>query len=382
MKSVSKVVLGKKLEIVKVDSTYLAWEDCNLNVYRWSDSKWVNLYRYNNYGFFCNGYPLEWNGRLHLLGGNGLINYHSDFLIFEEELGSWEFSNTKLQPLDYRSDFIGVGSTGIYALFGKKYNQRIGLDTDWEGGYFLDRSSLGWLGIEINWEKSEYANWQDELEELSIDLQDYLIMKLDDGWFILDKNTKALHFLKEDHLPISELSFLGVKENRLVWKNKGRPFQELEIKDELPNAFKVADLKLVPIQVEKQEFFNVYYFSIIFLFLGVVFIFLFLVFNRSKKKKSIERDLFKVTPDSEKSKNVDPWSKLLQVDGQTLNTSELDILFEIHNVNLENRKARRSKMIKTLNDRGVSEFGQKVIFRERDPMDKRFFRFRIEIKKP
>jgi hypothetical protein len=167
----------------------------------------------------------------------------------------------------------------------------------------------------------------------------------------------------------------------LVWKSKGRPFQELEIQDELPKAIKVADLTLVPIPVDQEGFLSVYHFSIIFLCLGVGFIAFYLIFNRLEKKKEIEEDLFKVSSDTEKSKAVDPWSKLLQVDGQTLNTSQLDELFEINTVNLENRKAKRSKMIKTLNDQGVAEFGRKVIFRERDPLDKRFFRFRIEIKK-
>jgi hypothetical protein len=69
------------------------------------------------------------------------------------------------------------------------------------------------------------------------------------------------------------------------------------------------------------------------------------------------------------------------MEGQIFSTAQFDEFLQIHTVNPENRKAKRSRLIKSFNERAKSEFGKEIIFRERDPDDKRFFRFRIEIKK-
>ena len=75
------------------------------------------------------------------------------------------------------------------------------------------------------------------------------------------------------------------------------------------------------------------------------------------------------------------WHKILNMDGQIFSTAQLDEFLQIQTVSPENRKAKRSRMIKAFNERAKTELGKEIIFRERDPEDKRFFRFRIEIKK-
>ena len=181
---------------------------------------------------------------------------------------------------------------------------------------------------------------------------------------------------------MDDLSFLGINENRLVWKNKGRPYQKLDLKDVFSKGFKVADLDVVPNHQGQLTTIRSQYFVIIFLFLGGVFIVLYFISVRPKIHPTPEPESFETSPDKEVSKALDIWDKLHQADGLLLSTVQLDVLLGITSTNLENRKAKRSKMIKILNEQGMVELGQEVIIRERDPNDKRFFRFRIEFKKP
>ena len=41
LQSLSTVNKPSRVEVIKDNDSYLAWEDCNLNVYRWTDAQWA-----------------------------------------------------------------------------------------------------------------------------------------------------------------------------------------------------------------------------------------------------------------------------------------------------------------------------------------------------
>jgi hypothetical protein len=377
-----------KVDILQVENSFLAWEDCNLNVYRWQGDQWVNTYKYNNYGYFCDGYPLEWKGNLHLLGGNGLVNYHTDLLIFDESLGSWEFVPTKFQPLDYNTPFVGLTDQGAFSLFGKKFNLRNGLDEPVTYGYYLDLSSMTWLEIQFEFKSSVDKSLLTDLLPVSMDTQDYLLIKATKGWLIFDKSEHTLAQLDSEVLPLDTPTLWAVKENTLTWKNQGQPIQGVDLNQIAPKATLLAEGEIVPVQQEKVRFLQLQNILITVFFVGLVVI---LVIRLYIKPKATPKAATVVTQEEElviedsspieENNGADTlWGKILLSDGKIFSTAQLDEFLDIQNVNPENRKARRSRIIKSFNERAVSEFGKEIIFRERDPLDKRFFRFRIQIR--
>lgn len=375
-----------KIEILQVGGSYYAWEDCNLNVYRWMDDAWVNTYKYNNYGYFCDGYPLEWNNTLYLLGGNGLVNFHSDLLIFDESLGSWEFVSTKSQPLDYNTPLVGLVENGAFSLFGNKVNLRTGLQEPVEQGYFLDLNELTWFELDFEFIQSENKTYLSGLDSISIDTKDYLLIQAKDGWLVFNKTNYSLHHLDGENLPVVKLAFSKVGANRITWLGADGMIKTFDVDALMKNASLIANGKITPVKTEKVKSLQLQSGLIISFFLGLVVLLLVRIYARSKRNVSVvdtgkdERGMEEVLAGVEKNDSNTFWNKILLLDGQIFSTAQLDEFFEIQNVSPENRKARRSRIIKAFNDRALSELGKEIIVRERDPLDKRFFRFRIQIK--
>jgi hypothetical protein len=378
--------IPSRIEILQLSDTYYAWEDCNLNVYRWKDNQWINTYKYNNYGYFCDGYPLEWNRTLYLLGGNGLVNYHSDLLIFDESLGSWEFVSAKSQPLDYNTPFVGLVENGAFSLFGKKVNLRNGLEEPVKNGYFLDLNELSWFELHFDFVSSDQESYLSELDSIGIDTKDYLLVKSKNGWLIFDKSTYNLSHLGQELIPVSPPLFSKVQENKITWKTKEGIVHHLDVASVVPKAKLLAKGEVTPVKKEKVKSLRLQNSLIITFFLGLVILVLTRFYLRSKRKisDSVQQDETsqeeEVVLEEEKNGSDLMWNKIMLADRQIFSTAELDEFFEIQNVSPENRKARRSRIIKAYNERALSEFGKEIILRERDPLDKRFFRFRIQIK--
>ncbi len=373
-----------KIELLQVGGSYYAWENCNLNVYRWTNEAWVNTYKYNNYGYFCDGYPLGWKNTLYLLGGNGLVNFHSDLLIFDESLGSWEFVSTKSQPLDYNTPFVGLVENGAFSLFGKKVNLRTGLQEPVEHGYFLDLNELSWYELDFEFIKSENKAYLTGLGSISIDTKDYLLVQAKEGWLVFDKSTYSLHYLADETLPLIKPSFSKVGSNRITWTSSDGMMMTFEVDTLMPKAELLAEGKITPVKKEKVKSLQIQSGLIISFFLGLVVLLLVRLYLKSKRKMlstavQVEPVIEDILPVEEKSGSDAFWNKVLQSDGKIFSTAQLDEFFEIQNVSPENRKARRSRIIKAFNDRAISQLGKEIILRERDPMDKRFFRFRIQI---
>jgi hypothetical protein len=382
IQGLSTVNRPSRVEVINEKGAYLAWEDCNLNVYRWKDAQWINTYKYNNYGYFCDGYPMFWNDQLHLLGGNGLVNYHTDLLIFEEALGSWEFVATKFQPLDYNTPFVGTGEKGAFSFFGKKFNLRNGLEAPWEDGYYLDLSSKTWFEIKLNWLRPVDQDIISKLQPINIDLKDFQLMKLSDGWLVFQKSDYKLLHLPGSDLELDNPSFWVAEENSLTWKNKGQEVKKVQISQLLPKAIQVAEGEIIPVKSEKVRTLQMQTILIAIFFLGLVAILLLRLYRKRKKiQKSVPVVEEEVIVDEENDEGDTLWKRILTMEGQIFSTVQLDEFLQINSINPENRKAKRSRLIKSFNERAKSEFGREIIFRERDPDDKRFFRFRIETKK-
>ncbi len=383
IQNLSQINTPSKVEVIQSNDSYLAWEDCNLNVYRWENGNWSNTYKYNNYGYFCDGYPLFWKDQLHLLGGNGLVNYHTDLLIFEEPLGSWEFVSTKFQPLDYNTPFVGISEKGAFSFFGKKFNLRTGLELPWEGGYYLDLSSLTWFEIKLTWPNSIDQKLLSTLQPTNIDLKDFQLMQLSDGWLVFQKSDYKLFHVSNQVLKIEDPVFWLCEDNYLTWKNRGQPINQIQVSDLLSKAVLVGEGEIIPVRSEKVRTLQVQNILIALFFLGLVIILVMRLYRKRKiastSKPAVEEE--EVVMEEEQLEGDSLWKRILKMDGQILSTAQLDEFLVIQSLTPENRKAKRSRMIKAFNERAESEFGREIIFRERDPEDKRFFRFRIEIKK-
>jgi len=120
---------------------------CSLDFYSVVDGKLIKDYQFQNRGYNCGSSLFLKQGNYYLLGGKGFWSNHLDLLRFDTPTGSWEFTQTKNQALDYFP--VGVYHTekGTITLFGDYSNPRIPRLEKESQGFFLDWEQKTWLPI-------------------------------------------------------------------------------------------------------------------------------------------------------------------------------------------------------------------------------------------
>jgi hypothetical protein len=252
---------------------------------------------------------------------------------------------------------------------------------------------MTWLEIQFDFKQSANKSFLTDLLPVSLDTKDYLLIKTAKGWLIFNKTEHILGHLPSEAVPLDTPTLWAVKENTIAWKNLGQPVETLDLNQIATKATLLAEAEIVPVQKEKVRFLQLQNILITVFFVGLVVILVIRLYLKPKLKTQAQpqQKFAPIVPQeevpledsstAEEKNSADAiWDKILLSNGKIFSTVHLDEFLEIQNVNPENRKAKRSRIIKSFNERALSELGREIIFRERDPLDKRFFRFRIQIK--
>lgn len=381
--------------LVEEDGVY-AFSSCYLDVYRWSGEQWEDLYQFDNKGYSCGSYPFFYQGQFYMLGGYGFWHNHTDLLYFEEPTGSWSLQTTKQQPLDYNTELVGVSENQAFLLLGLHHNPRLGIDNEFEHeGFVLDLKNLSWSKLKMEGLISQESNKADYLIQrgYGFDSEQYLVLNgftslsHQLGLIFFDKKTLELRFFKRDS-PFDFFNFapwLLIAGDQVKFQDDLEQVQTLDLEDLYQEASYVGKAEIVPIPSSDSDSSTSNYLligsALFAAFMGFLFLYVKLFPSKSQFLKRIfpshlsqlEQNKIFLSQEFEES-----WKDLLFYQGKDLAVEDLDKILKIDSLSsLENKKVRRSRLVKEINHFSEHKWGFQLIKRKRNPNDKRYFLYEI-----
>jgi hypothetical protein len=356
----------------------MSYVSCGFDLYSINGTSLDLKYLYLNRGYTCGTTPFVRDSSTYLIGGYGFWNLHFDLLKFDEINGSWDLIKTTNQPMNYHSNGLFQNSKGIYSLFGKYENERIGLKEAEPNGYFLDWETKEWKRIEIQIEGVNNAELEDNSSLAFIQTEDYVFMMSglpieNFGWNILEKETGKIYqydYLR--NLDMFTSPFTEVIGNTIQYQSPDGTSKSLDL------AYLLSQSKEVGfIQVLEKGFLDSFslknnpFISIATLTLVGIIILSFLWTKRTKKQAVSALGFDEIEKLIE---NFKPHS------GQLLDSEKLDSLLGIDsNGNADLARVKRSRMIIRVNKYYTSQKGKELIVREKNPKDKRYVYYKVDI---
>ncbi len=369
------------IHLFQKDTLWLAWQDCGFNLLVWTDQKWENLYQYHNFGHTCQSQFLWISDKIHLLGGKSEYEYHSDLLELNEQFGSWKLNVVSQQPLHYQSSWIAVTPEGVFSFFGEYFSMRKQLDQLEDEGFFLHFEEKKWEKLSLSWESSEPLPIDAEML-FDIDLKDYSVAVFPDFLLVFEKSSLTIHRVEDQDLKMTTVpDFYWAEDNTFSWQSpQGLLSKKISLVPEKSSI--LATVKIVPQPDEIIPKIRIQTLSIILIFLALFFVLVFWYYQTSLSKNEVSQDMDQEDKLTDEPTEYDAVCLLIQnlklSEREFYTTEELDELFEIHTLDsIDNRRVKRARLIKSINDRSQKEWGYTLIMRERQPDDKRYFRYRI-----
>ena len=351
---------------------------CGFDLYSINEGELKLKYDYFNRGYTCHTTPFVRDSTNYLLGGHGFWTNHFDLLRFDEIHGSWEIVNTINQPIDYNSTGVYQNSKGIYSLFGGRFNPRSGLEEKAPNGYFLDWESKEWNEIEIQIEGVDNTELVSKGKFQFLQTKDYFFMVSNSdlknmGWNIIEKESGKIYFyddLKNEDVFISP--FTEVIGNVVNYQSPNGTPKSLDMENILINSIEVGE---IIIKEDSLSIGDTFPYRDSFYIL-VIIVLLLISINLYLRKKS-EPTPINTNGNGDIEKMIETFS---QYSTQLLTTEELDGILGIDSVdNNDSKRLKRSRWINRLNDYQNSKNGTDLIIRDKNPEDKRYTYYRVNL---
>lgn len=355
---------------------------CEFDVLRWSGDSWENLYKGTSSGFNCHAHFFVREGNIYSLGRYGFWQAHSELLIFDFEVGSWNPLQVVSSPNNYAGVGIFVDGNRIYSILGEYIHQPTQQFESDKNGYFFDFDSQTWSPLKLEFpEQSENSLWILP----SFDLKDYGIQlyqhKAENGFLLLDKKNPSLYFTAEkDFGKIESFAIAVASENRAVFLDRFGSATLLVPEKNFEKRFK----KLGAIEF-KERGSTTWWESWGYLLVGIVggAIFLFGIRKKIRRQGNpIVTEQVEVPGEKETIEGEDYLARmmvrLLAHPTQVVDVHQLDELLGITELeSLDYRRVRRSRYIKAVNQQYQVQAGKELIFRTKSEVDKRIVLYRI-----
>jgi hypothetical protein len=354
---------------------------CTFDLYRVKDGVLEKQYDYQNRGYTCATNPFDRDNSHYLLGGKGFWASQMDLLVFDEINGTWEWVKTEEQPMDYHSSFVYQNSKGVFSLFGHYYNPRKGID-GWEPqGYFLDWESKSWKKVEIQIEGVDNLELVSKSAIFSVETQDYLLLantsgKDNLGWNVLEKESGKMFYFLSRNADMAHSPVLEVIGNVLHYQSESGEAKTLDLDFIKSKSVVVGEVRVLEAGVLPSGFgWEPIYLLFSFVFVGgILWV---LIVRRGKKEKPKEANIETIEPES--TINFEPIRLLLPYSGQQLTSEVLDQLLGLDGLeNFDFKRMKRSRLIKEINKRYLDYAGKELVFRDKNPDDRRFTYYKIQ----
>jgi len=366
---------------------YYAVRVCFFDVYKWVDGNWKNLYTYDNKGYNCASRFFFRQGKLHSIGGRGFWQSHSNLLIFDEQLGSWDRVNVKGEPNDVNSKYTGVTEKSIFCFFpadysGKRYDLIYWLDFNSKTWRKFDFSSL--VTYQREPQVPFYANISDES---LFDSKDYMVLQVYEAsassvLFLLDKHTFSFRWLENKPVESKwkKYKWKIIHNNDIFLRNIAEELKSIDLDKVFNEAIILEKPKEIPLKAEEAKLIqSIWRWSILAFFLGIGVNQLVVYFQHKNDSHSSVNPKKEAPVHQAQHQNLEGQiNRLLSQRGKILTKDELDTILHLRNQqNLDSLKVLRSKALKIINQQALKVYGQNLVLRQREEDDKRVMLYRI-----
>jgi len=393
----AKFPSGYEFNYNPLSKTLKVFVHCSFDFYAIKDGKLTKEYQLANRGYTCGSYFFEKNNTYHILSGRGLWNYHADLMEFDSLNGSWEFKQAAHQPLDYFPLGAYTNSKGVVTWLGEYNNPRIPRLEKEANGYFLDLKEKSWQPIRLDITDFDIAEIAHANESYLYETQDYALSVTTSQlpklgwiiWIIVEKETGKL-FIYEGNRNSEMFSspYFEVIGNKLRYfdyaKNSVTNGKEVLIDLDAIRSQSREIGQVVLLDGPEKSSSNPVLDLLPWIGFPLVFILaLWIGIQIQKRKRTTDLVAPDPSPKLEEEQDLEEDdAEILQQlklhTGEKLSTEEFDTLLGIHEIsNFDSKRIKRSRMIKSINNRYEEKNGFPLITRIKNPEDKRFVFYKI-----
>lgn len=371
---------------------------CSFDFYSIIDGELIKDYKFSNRGYTCGSHLFEKNDSYHIISGRGLWNYHVDLMEFDSIPGSWEFTPTTNQPLDYFPIGVYQNSKGIATIFGYYNNPRVPRLENELNGYFLDFEKKSWRPLRVDIKEFNLGLLAHENESRFYESQDYSLNITTTqlpriGWYLwilFEKETGKLYSYEgTTNSEIFLSPYIEVVGNKVTYFSlePNSVTEGKEVTLDLDEIRKKSREIGQVVLLENQENKGISTLTTILPWIGVPLLFLLALWmgiqlqKRTDKKGnlSLEKDLPQENVQEEKEEEI--MDHLLAHNGEKLSTETFDQLLGINEIsNFDSKRIKRSRLIKSINKQYEEKNGFPLITRIKNQEDKRFVFYKITFK--
>jgi hypothetical protein len=314
---------------------------------------------------------------------------------FDSLDGSWEFIQTKNQPLDYFPLGSYQTSKGIVNILGEYTNPRIPRLEKEGNGFFLDLEKKSWQPIKIDIKEFDFAQIAHTYKSHLYETEDYAFSVTTSqlpnlGWYIwiiIEKETGKLFFYEgKKHTEMfnspyhefigNKIHYFGYSIANLVEGKEAMIDLDL-IRSQSREIGQVIFLDAAEKTTDASLFAALPWIGFPVLFLLALWLGIQIQKRRNATLQTeLEAEIETELEVEDESKEI--LEKLLAHDGEKLSTEAFDTLLGIHQItNFDSKRIKRSRLIKSLNKHYEEKKGFPLITRIKNSEDKRFVFYKI-----
>ncbi len=369
---------------------------CSFDFYSVQNGQLVKEYQFANRGYTCGSYLFKRNNSYHILAGRGLWNYHADLMQFDSLNGSWEFIQTKKQPMDYFPLGSYQTSKGIVTWLGEYNNPRTSRLEEELNGFFFDFEKNSWQPIQIDIKEFDLGKIAHANESQLYETQDYAFSVTTSqipsiGWYIwilVEKETGKLFFYEGNkNVEMFQSPYYEIIGNKFRYFdyniNSATEGKEVEIDLDFIRSQSREIGQIIFLDITNNSKSKFTFNLLLWVGLPILIIFTFWLGIQIQKRKNpslqsvmdFDKELEIEVEDDESTEIL---QKLLAHDGEKLSTEAFDMLLGIHQIsNFDSKRIKRSRLIKSINKQYLDKKGFPLITRIKNPEDKRFVFYKI-----
>jgi hypothetical protein len=324
-------------------------------VYEWRDHEWVNLYQGFHAGYNYGSRKFITDGKIFSFGGYGFWHTHGQVIEFDWKVNDWKLlPYTKDLPIGFA--FLQAENNHL-CVISNQGNYTISIPDN----HVLDNYPALHAPpfMEMNMHADAHAFETDSFLLILRGAPNALIDKKNNNVYIEDaKDNKLMRSMDKN-------TFVQIRDHDFRIFNPDSGEADTLTREAILDYFKGSEVKPTNTATISRDWLILFGGAIGFTVLSLLYFF--------KKRRTKNH---KGTPD--KTEDIPCWSALLQLQGQTISSDQLDEILGIqHIVPNETLRHKRAQCIKQINLASITSFGAPLINRIQDPQDGRRFLYEI-----
>ncbi len=375
------------ITILPYNQQIIALMPCRLDVLIWSGETWINLYQGNSSGFNCKAHFFFEDSVLYSYGKYGFWHAHSELMYFDFETGYWENSTAKNISINYGGVATFNYDNKLIAMMGQYIHQSSGIDLFEKDGFYFDFKKREWFPLRVEMPNQPLeSNWM----RPSFDLVDYGVhlfkYQAELGLLVLNKKDFNLYFLRMVFTPLftAKISFSNENEISFFDEKSNLIFLDIDSEFEKERLQEIGNIKLIEnwdseLTSKTPDWENWTFAFFILIILGAV-----IAIPLMKKRKNtaqsieLESENDSILNSNSNEENVQFINLLLPYSGQSFEVDQFDQIIGLDTIeNLDYRRVRRSRVIKSVNAYYLANYGKPILERTKSVQDKRVVLYKI-----